>query len=98
MNKRIKEIAEKAGIAVCGDTAYAYDPKACIDATVLHNFANMIIQECINQARQEKNSAEAIKAEPDVADQLVMKSENDGIKYAVVRIQLYFGLNYERKN
>jgi len=49
MNKRIKELAEQAGIAVWGDAVYMYDPKDTLDSTVMTKFAELIIKECASQ-------------------------------------------------
>lgn len=51
-----------------------------------------IIQECINQAEKAKNPKQAIRIELDFADQLAMKSENEGIKYAIEKIKHHFGI------
>jgi hypothetical protein len=46
MNKRIKQLAEQAGIAVWGDAVYMYDPKDTLDSTVMEKFAELIVREC----------------------------------------------------
>ena len=51
-----------------------------------------IIKECITLAEKAKNSKESIKAQPDFADQLAMKSENFGIEIAVASIKKHFGI------
>ena len=47
MNNRILELAEQAGIAVWGDAVYMYHPGDTLDATVLANFTELIVQECM---------------------------------------------------
>ena len=63
-----------------------------MDQEEIDDLVALIIDECINQAEKAKNTKEAIRAEPDVADQLAMKSENDGIKYAIEKIKQHFGI------
>ena len=46
MNKRIKELAEQAGIAVWGDAVYMYNPKDNLNSAVLEKFAELIVKEC----------------------------------------------------
>lgn len=79
MNEKIKSLAVKARIGIWGD-AYVND------------FAMSIIKECITLAEKAKNTKESIKAQPDFADQLAMKSENFGIEIAVASIKKHFGI------
>ena len=59
MNKRIKELAEQAGIAVWGAYAvYMYDPKDTLDSTVMAKFAELIVRECADIAREIGNNTE----------------------------------------
>ena len=50
MNERIIELAKQAGIAVWGDAVFMYDVKDTLDSTVVENFVESIVLECIAMA------------------------------------------------
>jgi hypothetical protein len=54
MNKKIKELAAKAGFAVWGDAVFMHDPKVN-DDNVVENFTKLIVRECIAQVRKDEN-------------------------------------------
>ena len=55
MNERIIELAKQAGIAVWGDAVFMYDVKDTLDSTVVENFVESIVRECIAQVRKDEN-------------------------------------------
>ena len=55
MNERIKQLAEEAGIAIWGDAVYMYHPPDTLDSAVLENFAQLIVKECMDIARDVGN-------------------------------------------
>jgi hypothetical protein len=58
MNERIKQLAEQAGIAVWGDAVYMYHPGNTLDSTVMTKFAELIVKECMDIARNVGNISE----------------------------------------
>jgi len=58
MNERILELAEQAGIAVWGDAVYMYHPSETLDSTVMTKFAQLIVKECMDIARNVGNISE----------------------------------------
>ena len=48
MNKRIRELAEQAGITIWGDAVYMHDAKDTLDSAVLEKFSELILQDCLN--------------------------------------------------
>jgi len=58
MNERIKQLAEQAGIAVWGDAVYMYHPGNTLDSTVMTKFAELIVRECMDIARNVGNISE----------------------------------------
>ena len=58
MNERIKQLAEEAGIAIWGDAVYMYHPTDTLDSAVLENFAQLIVKECMDIARDVGNISE----------------------------------------
>jgi len=58
MNERILELADEAGIAVWGDAVYMYHPGNTLDSTVMTKFAELIVQECMDIARNVGNISE----------------------------------------
>lgn len=91
MNERILELAKKVG-AGTPESLYGRTDYIVMTESELNTFANLIIQECINQSVQTKNSKEAIQAQLDFAGKLEMKSENAAIEIAVQRIKQHLGV------
>ena len=72
MNERIKELAEQAGIAVWGDAVYMYDPKDTLDSTVMAKFAQLIVQEAADIAKQHVMNISTY-ADADFVDEQIKK-------------------------
>jgi hypothetical protein len=58
MNERIEKLAKQAGIAVWGDAVYMYHPSETLDSTVMTKFAQLIVKECMDIARNVGNISE----------------------------------------
>jgi hypothetical protein len=56
------------------------------------NFAELIVQECINQVLEEKVSEDWIDKEDDIEDRCYLRGNNGGIVDAVIRIKQHFGV------
>lgn len=48
MNNRIREIAERCGVAIWGDAVYMHDAEDTLDSAVMERFAQLIIADCLN--------------------------------------------------
>ena len=93
MNERIKELHDEAVIYTVGLCGQEHpDGPRSFQEVLDEKFAELIIQECVNQALEEKVSEEWIDKEDDIEDQCYLRGNNGGIVDAVIRIKQHFGV------
>jgi hypothetical protein len=83
MNERIKELAKQAQDN--GDAIHYYDP------IFAKKFAELIVAECIEIAKNEMFSKETIEDTEDNEDQEYLRGNNGGIVDVIVAIRNHFG-------
>jgi hypothetical protein len=83
MNERIRELAIQAGDD--------WNQTLPSDREFLHKFAELIVQECVEESMAEIMSDEDIAQEDDPLVREFLKGNNQGIVDAVVRFRNHFG-------
>lgn len=91
MNDRIRELWDKAAQSTA---AYPSGQNNSWETQVnfMDKFAELIIEECINQALKEKVSEEEIDKEYDIEDRSYLRGNNAGIADAIIVIKKHFGV------
>jgi hypothetical protein len=88
MNERIKLLADQAELTIRDSRGNTYMSHPEFNK----KFAELIVQECVNQALEEKVSEEEIDKEDDIEDRCYLRGNNGGIVDAVIRIKQHFGV------
>lgn len=87
MNKRIKELAEKAG-STHKQSLGVYQ----FYTDELEKFVELIVMECIKESMEEIVYDDEIAKETDPLIQEYLKGSNQGVVDAVVRFRNHFGV------
>jgi hypothetical protein len=82
MNERILELAKQAGLTTTTNTDVCF---------FLEKFAELIVQECMKIALDERVPDEEIDKSDDIEDRCYLSGNNGGIVDAVVAIKKHFG-------
>lgn len=88
MNERIKEIAQQAKLP---DYVLEYGTELCL-IPHLEKFAELIVNECISQARTEMYTDDEISSEKSSVMFKLSLASNVGVESAVKAIQKHFGV------